>query len=117
MVYRFERYGNEIKYGAMLTVRDSQIAIFVNEGLITDLFEPGLYKLETNNLSTTSYRGERGDSYQVLQQVVMHHKGRRSVQTRMVTKVRWRRVSGNVYRFFDDVLVGANKSLPRSITD
>ena len=65
----------------------------------------------------TSYSGERGDSYQVPQQVVMHHKGRRSVQTRMVTKVRWRRVSGNVSRFFDDVLVGASKSLPRSITD
>ncbi len=41
MVYRFERYGNEIKYGAMLTVRESQMAVFVNEGLIADLFEPG----------------------------------------------------------------------------
>lgn len=54
MVYRFERYGNEIKYGAMLTVRESQIAVFVNEGLIADLFEPGLYKLETNNLPILS---------------------------------------------------------------
>ncbi|NNF61054.1 MAG: SPFH domain-containing protein [Gammaproteobacteria bacterium] len=50
MVYRFERYGNEIKYGAMLTVRESQIAVFVNEGQIADIFEPGLYKLDTNNL-------------------------------------------------------------------
>ena len=54
MVYRFERYGNEVKYGAMLTVRESQIAVFVNEGLIADLFEPGLYKLETNNLPILS---------------------------------------------------------------
>lgn len=50
MVYRFERYGNEIKYGAMLTVRESQLAILVNEGRIADVFEPGLYRLETNNM-------------------------------------------------------------------
>jgi membrane protease subunit (stomatin/prohibitin family) len=50
MVYRFERYGNEIKYGAMLTVRESQIAILVNEGRIADVYQPGLYKLETNNM-------------------------------------------------------------------
>jgi membrane protease subunit (stomatin/prohibitin family) len=50
MVYRFERYGNAIKYGAMLTVRESQVAILVNEGRIADLFEPGLYKLETSNM-------------------------------------------------------------------
>ena len=31
MVKRFEREGNEIKYGAMLTVRESQAAVFVNE--------------------------------------------------------------------------------------
>lgn len=50
MVYRFERYGNEIKYGAMLTVRESQVAILVNEGRIADVYQPGLYKLETNNM-------------------------------------------------------------------
>jgi membrane protease subunit (stomatin/prohibitin family) len=50
MVYRFERYGNEIKYGAMLTVRESQMAILVNEGRIADVYPPGLYKLETNNM-------------------------------------------------------------------
>ncbi len=50
MVYRFERYGNEIKYGAMLTVRESQVAVLVNEGRIADAFQPGLYKLETKNM-------------------------------------------------------------------
>ncbi len=50
MVYRFERYGNEIKYGAMLTVRESQTAILVNEGRIADCYEPGLYQLETRNM-------------------------------------------------------------------
>lgn len=50
MVYRFERYGNEIKYGAKLTVRESQVAILVNEGKAADFFEPGMYELETNNM-------------------------------------------------------------------
>lgn len=50
MIYRFERFGNEIKYGAKLTVRESQEAIFVNEGQIADIMGPGVYKLETNNL-------------------------------------------------------------------
>ena len=54
MVYRFERYGNEIKYGAMLTVRETQLAVLVNEGQIADVFEPGLYRLETNNLPNLS---------------------------------------------------------------
>ncbi len=50
MVYRFERYGNEIKYGAKLTVRESQVAILVNEGRIADVYQPGMYELETNNM-------------------------------------------------------------------
>ncbi len=54
MVYRFERYGNEIKYGAKLTVREAQLAVFVNEGQIADVFEPGLYELETSNLPILS---------------------------------------------------------------
>lgn len=54
MVYRFERHGNEIKYGAKLTVRESQIAVFVNEGEIADILEPGMYELETRNLPVLS---------------------------------------------------------------
>lgn len=50
MVYRFERYQNEIKYGAQLTVRESQVAVFVNEGEIADVFAPGLYQLTTENM-------------------------------------------------------------------
>jgi membrane protease subunit (stomatin/prohibitin family) len=50
MVKKFDREDNEIKYGAMLTVRESQLAVFVNEGQIADVFPPGLYKLETANL-------------------------------------------------------------------
>ncbi|MEJ6395169.1 SPFH domain-containing protein [Gymnodinialimonas sp. 2305UL16-5] len=50
MVYRFERYGNEIKYGAKLTVREGQVAVFIHEGQLADVFTPGLYMLETNNM-------------------------------------------------------------------
>ncbi len=54
MVYRFERYGNEIKYGAKLIVRESQTAVFVNEGEIADVLGAGIYELETKNLPILS---------------------------------------------------------------
>lgn len=54
MVYRFQRHGNEIKYGAKLTCRESQNAVFVNEGKIADVFQPGMYTLETRNLPVLS---------------------------------------------------------------
>ncbi|MFT7027269.1 MAG: membrane protease subunit (stomatin/prohibitin family) [Paracoccaceae bacterium] len=50
LVWRFERHGNEIKYGAKLTVREGQAAVFVHEGRLADVFTPGLWLLETNNL-------------------------------------------------------------------
>ena len=50
MVWRFERFGHEIKYGAKLTVREGQAAVFVHEGQLADVFTPGLYMLETNNM-------------------------------------------------------------------
>ena len=50
MVWRFPRQGNAIKYGAKLIVRASQQAVFVNEGEIADVMDPGTYTLETGNL-------------------------------------------------------------------
>ncbi len=50
LVWRFEREAHEIKYGAKLTVREGQAAVFVHEGQLADVFTPGLYMLETNNL-------------------------------------------------------------------
>ncbi len=51
IVFRFERQGNEIKNGAKLIVRESQVAIFVNEGQIADIFDvPSTYTLATQNL-------------------------------------------------------------------
>lgn len=50
LVWRFEREGHEIKYGAKLTVREGQAAVFIHEGQLADVFTPGLYMLETNNM-------------------------------------------------------------------
>ena len=50
IVWRFQRHGNAIKYGAKLTVREGQAAVFVHEGQLADVFQPGLYQLETNNM-------------------------------------------------------------------
>lgn len=54
MVYRFERYQNEIKNGAKLTVREGQAAVFINEGQIADVFLPGMYSITTENLPILS---------------------------------------------------------------
>ena len=48
IVWRFPRYENEIKMGAKLVVRESQVAVFVNEGQIADAYLPGTYTLETH---------------------------------------------------------------------
>ena len=54
IVYRFQRHNNEIKQGAKLIVRPGQQAIFVNEGQIADIFQPGTYELYTQNLPILS---------------------------------------------------------------
>lgn len=50
IVYKFPRYQNEIKMGAKLTVRESQVAVFMNEGTIADVYQPGMYTLSTQNM-------------------------------------------------------------------
>jgi membrane protease subunit (stomatin/prohibitin family) len=47
---RYPMRDMEIQYGARLTVRESQMALFVNEGKIADQFGPGLYTLVTQTL-------------------------------------------------------------------
>ncbi|WP_406141065.1 SPFH domain-containing protein [Streptomyces sp. NBC_01089] len=54
IVWRFPRHDNEIKMGARLVVRESQTAVFVNEGRIADVFQPGTYTLQTQNLPLLS---------------------------------------------------------------
>lgn len=50
LAYRYPMRDMEIQYGAQLTVRESQKALFVNEGKAADTFGPGLYTLETRTL-------------------------------------------------------------------
>ena len=50
IVYKYPMDGRQIQYGSKLTVRESQIAIFLNKGKIADVFGPGMYTLQTSNL-------------------------------------------------------------------
>ncbi|MEZ2446052.1 SPFH domain-containing protein [Chitinophaga sp. RCC_12] len=54
IVWKFPRYQNEIKMNAKLTVRESQVAVFMNEGKIADVFQPGMYTLTTQNMPILS---------------------------------------------------------------
>ena len=54
MVWRFARPDNEIKNGAQLIVRPGQVAVFVDEGTVADVFEPGRHELVTQNLPVLS---------------------------------------------------------------
>ncbi|MRR51841.1 MAG: hypothetical protein EG825_13180 [Rhodocyclaceae bacterium] len=52
---RYPMIDMEIQYGASLTVRESQMAVFVNEGKVADVFGPGMYKLTTQTLPVLTY--------------------------------------------------------------
>jgi membrane protease subunit (stomatin/prohibitin family) len=54
IVWRFPRYENEIKNGAQLIVRESQVAAFIHQGQLADVFQPGTYTLQTQNLPMLS---------------------------------------------------------------
>ena len=53
--WRFPMAGLEIQYGASLTVRTSQMAVFVDEGKIADVFGPGTYTLTTRTIPVLTY--------------------------------------------------------------
>jgi len=55
LAYRYPMQDREIQNGAKLTVRDSQMAVFVNEGKAADAFAPGLYTLNTHTLPILTY--------------------------------------------------------------
>ena len=50
ILWKFPDRDANIKNGAQLTVRESQMAIFIDEGQIADIFGPGMYELYTSNL-------------------------------------------------------------------
>jgi membrane protease subunit (stomatin/prohibitin family) len=84
IVWRFERQGHAIKYGAKLTVRESQAAVFVHEGQIADVFGPGLYMLETNNMPvmTTLQHWDHGFQSPFKSEIYF-------VNTRRFTDLKW----------------------------
>lgn len=55
LAWRYPMRDAEIRYGAQLTVRESQMAVFVNEGKVADVFGPGLYTLTTRTLPVLTY--------------------------------------------------------------
>src|SRR5437016_3678378 len=55
LAYRYPMQDREIQNGGKLTVRDSQAAVFVNEGKVADIFGPGLYTLNTQTLPILTY--------------------------------------------------------------
>lgn len=58
VVQKFADKGNNIKIGAQLTVRESQVALFINEGKIADVYGPGRHELTTENMPIlTTLRG------------------------------------------------------------
>ncbi len=84
IVWRFQRYGNAIKYGAKLTVREGQAAVFVHEGQLADVFQPGLYQLETNNMPvmTTLQHWDHGFQSPFKSEIYF-------VSTRQFTDLKW----------------------------
>ena len=55
LAWRFPMRDMEIQNGGTLVVRESQMAIFVNEGQVADVFGPGTYKLTTQTLPVLTY--------------------------------------------------------------
>ena len=84
LVYRFPRYQNEIKNGAQLVVRPGQSAIFVDQGHVADVFEPGQYELTTDNLPLLStLRGWKHGFNSPFKAEVYF------VSTRQITDLKW----------------------------
>ena len=55
LAYRYPMQDREIQNGGKLTVRESQMAVFVDEGKVADVFKPGLYTLNTQTLPILTY--------------------------------------------------------------
>jgi membrane protease subunit (stomatin/prohibitin family) len=114
MVHRFERYQNEIKNGARLTVRESQVAVFISEGQLADVFKPGLYTLTTQNLPIlTTLRGWKyGFNSPFLAEVYF-------VNTRQFTDLLWGTPNPVILRDpeFGPVRIRANGNYAMKISD
>jgi membrane protease subunit (stomatin/prohibitin family) len=84
MVWRFPRHDNEIKMGAKLIVRETQTAVFVNEGTVADVYLPGTYTLETQNMPIlTTLKGWKYGFHSPFKAEVYF------VTTRLFTDLKW----------------------------
>jgi membrane protease subunit (stomatin/prohibitin family) len=84
LVWRFPRYHNQIKNGAQLIVRPGQVAVFVHQGKIADVFEPGQHRLETSNLPVLSTLGGWLYGFDSPFKAEVYF-----VSTRQITDLRW----------------------------
>ncbi len=81
------------------------------EGKLAGMYLPHwTYDAETS----TRYHGQRGEYYYVTETYTTTENGKPVTRTRQVQKTRWYPASGTVHNTFDDVLVVASDSLPRS---
>jgi len=55
LAWRFPMQDLEIQYGATLVVRETQLAVFVNEGKVADVFGPGTHQLTTQTIPVLTY--------------------------------------------------------------
>ncbi|MDO9438845.1 SPFH domain-containing protein [Hydrogenophaga sp.] len=122
LAWRFPTADLEIQYGASLTVRETQAAVFVNEGKVADVFAPGLYKLTTQTLPVLTYlknwdklfespfksevyffsqRSRIGRRWGTPQAITIRDKDFGAVQVRAFGQVTWRLV--DPAKFFSSV--------------
>ena len=62
LAWRFPMRDMEIQNGGTLVVRESQMALFVNEGKVADVFGPGTHKLTTQTLPVSDLPEELGQA-------------------------------------------------------
>ena len=84
LVWRFPRYHNQIKQGAQLIVRPGQVAVFVRQGRIADVFGPGQHRLETRNLPILSTLAGWKHGFDSPFKAEVHF-----VSTRQITDLKW----------------------------
>src|SRR5215510_11564212 len=95
LAYRFPMQDFEIQYGAQLTVRESQMALFVNEGEIADQFGPGRFRLTTQTLPVLTYLQNwdklfespfKSDVYFFSTRLQLNRNGARRIRSRFAIK-------------------------------
>lgn len=67
--------------------------------------------------TSSDYTGERGTVYYVQENYTVEVDGKIEQRSRSVARIRWTPVSGHVRLFFDDILIGATYTLPRTLLD